>query len=196
MRVAASLSEVGKDGNKRTPEVKVCVHIYQKRKTNTCKLESHFYPTTARDFIPRAWWHYIASPRTTTQHRYWRRDQHRNTTQIIGNPCAHARERSFVQGYLPLYNPNLFEIWQRQHIVTQVISKSLFLLKLRSSALENAAQGRPAAPATTRGDPKKDVLTAVLKFVMMPGSVDDIRQLLLTKRSRFAWFYLLSHILP
>jgi hypothetical protein len=71
----------------------------------------------------------------------------------------------------------------KPHIVTQVTNKSLFLLKLRSSALESPAPARTAPP--TRGDVKKDVLAAVLKFVMMPGSVDDIRQLLLTKRSRY-----------
>ncbi len=60
-------------------------------------------------------------------------------------------------------------------IVAQVIEKSMFLLKLRSvkqfSAKEQASN--------------KDILTPVLKFIMIAGPIDDIKQLLLTKRSRY-----------
>lgn len=72
-------------------------------------------------------------------------------------------------------------------IVAQVVEKSLFLLKLSSVKLYPHLATTPPNCPTKQDGVKKDILTAVLRFVMMPGSIDDIKQLLLTKRSRYKY---------
>ena len=104
MRVAASLSEAGKDANKRS-SVKVYQFISPRNKQLLIIFsEPGFHSATARGTIARAWGNHLASSRTTTQHCDRGRDQHRNTTKIFGDTCAYDRERGILQGYLYFFS--------------------------------------------------------------------------------------------
>ncbi len=81
-------------------------------------------------------------------------------------------------------------------IVVQVVEKATFLLRLRSAKAPDRAAAAAAMAAAAGSDPlsarsndddemyKEAILSEVIRFVLMPGSTQDIKFLLVAKRSR------------